>query len=131
MVSVTDRVTGPDRGGPGDLGGASESAGVPGSAKVIPSLIACPECGLLAEITDRFALSSTDGPVEHICVACVDGHYFRMPIDMLAPGAQPLASGRDADLGCCPSAGGSRIGFSRLPGRLGTIANADSGTQHF
>jgi hypothetical protein len=39
---------------------------------------ACPECGLPAEITDRFSLPSTDGPVEHVAVACLSGHHFRM-----------------------------------------------------
>jgi len=131
MVSVKDRVTGPDRGGPGGLGGTRESAGQRDSANVIRSLIACPECGLPAEITDRFALGGTDGPVEHVCVACVDGHYFRMPADMLTPPTQLLASDRHADPGCALSAGRSGAGFSRLPGTLGTVRNADSGSQHF
>ena len=42
-------------------------------------LTGCPECGRPAEITDRFALSSTDGPVEHVAVLCTAGHRFRMP----------------------------------------------------
>jgi len=28
-------------------------------------LIPCPECGVPAEVTDRFSLTGTDGPVEH------------------------------------------------------------------
>jgi hypothetical protein len=98
------------------------------------SLTACPECGLPAEITDRFSLSSTDGLVEHVALACVDGHYFRMPADGLSPEAGPLATGSMAPVGAVPadtgrvsSALSSRIGFSRLPGALGTVANTDSG----
>jgi hypothetical protein len=47
-------------------------------------LIPCPECDAPAEITDRFRLPSTDGPVELIVVQCVAGHYFRMAADRLA-----------------------------------------------
>jgi hypothetical protein len=31
-------------------------------------IIACPECGAPAEVVDRFALDSTDGPIEHLTV---------------------------------------------------------------
>jgi hypothetical protein len=46
-------------------------------------LIFCPECDAPAEVTDRFSLPSTDGPVDHVALACVAGHHFRMPADML------------------------------------------------
>jgi len=133
MVSVADRATGPDRGGPGDLRGTRERASRHEAANVIQSLTACPECGLPAEITDRFSLSSTDGPVEHVALACVDGHYFRMPADRLSSETGPLATGSDAaaDAWRACTAANWRIGFSRLPGTLGTVANADPGTQHF
>jgi hypothetical protein len=36
----------------------------------------CPECGAPAEVTDRFALESTDGPIEHVRVQCVRRHWF-------------------------------------------------------
>ncbi len=48
----------------------------------------CPECGAPAEITERFRMPSTDGPVEHIVVHCAAGHHFRMPADKL-PAVQP------------------------------------------
>ena len=47
------------------------------------SLMSCPECGVPAEVTDRFSLLGTGGPVEHLAVQCVDGHHLRMPADML------------------------------------------------
>lgn len=47
------------------------------------SLAACPECGLPAEIEERFWLNSTDGLIEHGAVSCVAGHYFRMALDRL------------------------------------------------
>jgi predicted nucleic acid-binding Zn-ribbon protein len=46
-------------------------------------LVSCPECGATAEITDRFRLPSTAGPVDHVTVNCVAGHHFRMPADDL------------------------------------------------
>ncbi len=39
-------------------------------------LTTCPECGLPAELLDRFALYSTDGPIEHVKIACVNKHWF-------------------------------------------------------
>jgi hypothetical protein len=36
----------------------------------------CPECELPAEILDRFSLNSTDGPVEHLKIRCLGGHWF-------------------------------------------------------
>jgi len=47
------------------------------------TVISCPECGAPAEITDRFSLPSTDGPVAHVATSCAAGHHFRMPTDRL------------------------------------------------
>jgi len=44
----------------------------------------CPECGTPAEVTDRFALESTDGPMEHLKVICVRRHWFLMSTRSLA-----------------------------------------------
>lgn len=41
-------------------------------------LVGCPEWGAPAEIVDRFALPSTDGPIEHVTMQCVQRHWFRM-----------------------------------------------------
>jgi hypothetical protein len=61
------------------------------------SLVPCPECDVPAEITERFRLPSTDGPVEHIVVQCAAGHYFRMAADRLAScamvGDEPVTIG--------------------------------------
>ena len=96
--------TGPGRGGPG----------------VSVRLVACPECELPAEITERFWLDSTDGPVLHVCVTCVDGHYFRMPAERLSADVQPETVPPDAGNQSTPAA---PVGFARLPGRLGTVAS--------
>lgn len=53
------------------------------------TLVSCPECGCHAEVTDRFALASTDGPVDHLALRCVRGHLLRLPADSLP--AQPQA----------------------------------------
>jgi hypothetical protein len=133
MVSVARRATGPDRGWPGGLPDTRDLSSRHESSSVIQGFTACPECGLPAEITDGFSLSSTDGPVEHVALACIDGHHFRMPADMLSPAAEPLPAGSDvpAQAWRATSASSSRVGFSRLPGTLGTVADAASGTQHF
>ena len=51
-------------------------------------LVACPDCGVPAEITERFRLPSTNGPVDHIVLRCAAGHHFRMAADRL-PAVQP------------------------------------------
>ncbi len=53
-------------------------------------LVACPECGVPAEVTDRFALTSTDGPIEHLALRCAASHHFRMPVEMLSAQGQEL-----------------------------------------
>ena len=50
------------------------------------ALTSCPNCHALAEITERFTLASTDGPVAHVALSCLAGHHYRMPADKL-PGA--------------------------------------------
>lgn len=103
MVSTQYPDTGPGRGGPG----------------VSVGLVACSECRLPAEITERFWLDSTDGPVLHVSVSCVDGHYFRMPADRLPADVQPAPADTEDH--------SSPVGFVRLPGRLGTVASVVSG----
>jgi len=51
------------------------------------SSITCPECGAAAEITERFTLASTDGPVAHVALSCAGGHHYRMAADKLPVGA--------------------------------------------
>ena len=60
-------------------------------------LTGCPECHDPAEVTDRFWLASTDGPVEHVAVRCTTGHHFRMPAVLLpVPLDEPLTSAQRA-----------------------------------
>jgi hypothetical protein len=55
----------------------------------------CPECGAPAEIVDRDALESTDGPIEHVKIRCVHRHWLLMSAESLAAhhGAAVPASG--------------------------------------
>jgi hypothetical protein len=41
-------------------------------------LTTCPECGLPAEVLQRSTLQSTEGPVDHVKLQCVTGHWFFM-----------------------------------------------------
>jgi hypothetical protein len=57
------------------------------------TVISCPDCSVPAEITERFSLPSTDGPVDHIALRCAAGHHFRMAVDRLpAPAQEQLAA---------------------------------------
>jgi hypothetical protein len=47
----------------------------------------CPECGAPAEVLDRHVLESTDGPVEHARVVCLDRHRFFLPVAGLRQGS--------------------------------------------
>ncbi len=40
-------------------------------------------CGLPAEVSCRFTMRSTDGPLESVMVRCPAGHYFNGPIESL------------------------------------------------
>jgi hypothetical protein len=42
----------------------------------MPDTLPCPQCGAPARVTERFRLDSTDGPVEHLKIGCVDNHWF-------------------------------------------------------
>jgi hypothetical protein len=52
-------------------------------------LVVCPDCAAPAEVVDRFTLRSTDGPVEHVKVACLARHWFLLPAASL-PAVLPL-----------------------------------------
>jgi hypothetical protein len=71
-----------------------------GIGTTLPELIACPElgCGVPAGVVDRFALASTDGPVELMRIWCLEGHGFTQRVDALAvwpvaQAARPLGTG--------------------------------------
>src|SRR5215467_7780870 len=60
--------------------------------RTLLTVIPCPDCGVPAEVTERFSLSSTDGPVRHVALSCATGHHFRMAVDRLpAQGREQLA----------------------------------------
>ena len=76
-------------------GASQNGASQTGSPRAAPggigmSIMPCPGCGVPAEITERFILASTDGPITHVAVCCVDGHHYRMEADRLpADRSQP------------------------------------------
>lgn len=46
-------------------------------------IVGCPECSGPAEVLRRDVLESTDGPIEHVKIACINRHNFFMPTDRL------------------------------------------------
>jgi hypothetical protein len=54
----------------------------------MPGTIPCPQCGAPAQITERFRLSSTAGPVEHVKTGCVNNHWLT-PLAETVAGSQP------------------------------------------
>jgi hypothetical protein len=52
------------------------------SLRTAPDFGCCPEAGCRepAEIIDRFAMDSTDGPIVHIKTRCSTGHWFTVPV---------------------------------------------------
>ena len=59
------------------------------------TVISCPDCTVPAEVTERFSLPGTGGPVDHVALSCAAGHHFRMAVDRLpAPAQQQLAHQR-------------------------------------
>jgi len=41
-------------------------------------------CGLPAEVEARYAISSTDGPLDSVRIRCPRGHWFSGPVEFLA-----------------------------------------------
>jgi hypothetical protein len=59
---------------------------------IITRFLDCPEymdqqgtlkCGLPAEVQDRYAVASTDGPLESVKIHCPRGHWFNGPVESL------------------------------------------------
>jgi hypothetical protein len=46
-------------------------------------IAACPECSMTAALHEWDQIESTDGPVGHVRVTCVNRHWFLMPVDRL------------------------------------------------
>lgn len=52
-------------------------------------LTTCPDCAAAAEIRWLAVMDSTDGPVEHAKILCVNRHWFFLPVDALGGAATP------------------------------------------
>ncbi len=61
-------------------------------------LVPCPACGVPAEVTGRFWLPGTGGPVDHLELRCARGHHFRMPVDLLSAACQRQLLAEEAEL---------------------------------
>ncbi len=47
------------------------------------AIVACPECSMTASLQRGNRVESTDGPVDHVRITCVNRHWFLMPADTL------------------------------------------------
>jgi hypothetical protein len=62
-------------------------------------LTRCPQCGAVAEISRRIVLPSSDGPIEHLRMRCLDRHWFLLPaaaVAHAAPAPAPTPTRRPA-----------------------------------
>ncbi len=46
-------------------------------------VVACPECSMAATVQQGNRVKSTDGPVDHVRITCVNRHWFLMAADTL------------------------------------------------
>jgi len=60
--------------------------GLPADADGL-DFIACPECGLPAEVVGDFTLGSTHGPSLHLVTMCIGGHWLTPRIETVADAA--------------------------------------------
>ena len=91
------------------------------------TVISCPECEAPAEVTDRFSLTSTDGPVDCVAVSCLAGHHFRMPSELLSADSREQLRPRE---GLEPAAGvpGGRRRESAAGGEPPEVTRGTGGT---
>jgi hypothetical protein len=66
----------------------------------MPDTIPCPQCGDPAQITERFWLDATDGPIEHLKTGCLSKHWLTPLTEMVQ--AEQVAI-PDRDLAALPS----------------------------
>jgi hypothetical protein len=60
----------------------------------MPDTIPCPQCGVPAQITERFWLDSTDGPIEHLKTGCLSKHWLT-PLAEMVQAEQVATPDRD------------------------------------
>jgi hypothetical protein len=53
-------------------------------------------CGLPAEVSYRYTMNSTDGPLESAMISCPRGHHFNGPIEYLTLPEQQAATAASA-----------------------------------
>jgi hypothetical protein len=55
-------------------------------------------CGMPAEVTCRFTMRSSDGPLESVMIQCPARHHFNAPVEFLAfeGGSSPSRTGTSA-----------------------------------
>ena len=68
---------------PAPLGNEEIHGTAEGAAQCV-EFVSCPDCLMIAAAQWGDRLESTDGPVDHVRVTCVNRHWFLMPADTFA-----------------------------------------------
>lgn len=57
-------------------------------------IVFCPEagCSAPADVLDRWTFASTDGPLVHLKIRCLNGHSLTPRLDQLIPAELPVAT---------------------------------------
>jgi hypothetical protein len=55
----------------------------------MPDTIPCPHIGAPAQITERFWLDATDGPIEHLKTGCLSKHWLTRSPKWSTPSRPP------------------------------------------
>jgi hypothetical protein len=80
-------------------------------------------CGLPAEVTCRFTMRSSDGPLESVMIQCPARHHFNAPVEFLAveDGSSPSRTGTSAAPAPEPTAAPAQPAGSASPRRSAVL----------
>jgi hypothetical protein len=66
-----------------------------GAADPHLDIVACFECAATAAVQGRGPVESTDGPLDHVRITCVNRHWFMMAADMINERSQGPPTSND------------------------------------
>jgi len=84
-------------------------------------------CGLPAEVSCRFIMNSTDGPLESVMIRCPSGHCFNGPIEFLAFEEAARAAGQNQAQPQPPDHSGNAVSGRPSAASIGDTAGLSPG----